>query len=311
MEIDRRAIAALPWELRAEIEENLCRKDFLPSEIAQVERACQAILEQQARERQGTAGPTSGKGAKPNGSRNLSLTAPGRTSDKIGSLFGLSGRTLEKIAAVCEAAEAEPERFGKLAEDMDRNGRVNGPFKRLCNMRDAERIRAEPSPLPNGQWRVGVVDVGWPSEPDDPDPAPRGYWPFATMSLEAVAALKIGELFLENAVLWFWATSFHMRFAYPILEAWGFDQAPAILTWDKGRPGRGQRLLGQTEHCIMGLRGKPTTTLTNQTTLLRARAPKPLGRKPPEFYAMVEALCPAPGYLDIFSRYRHNDKWTC
>jgi N6-adenosine-specific RNA methylase IME4 len=61
----------------------------------------------------------------------------------------------------------------------------------------------------------------------------------------------------------------------------------------------------------MAIRGNPPITLTNQTTLLRAPAPKPLGRKPPDFYAMVESLCPAPGYLDIFSRYRHSDRWTC
>ena len=33
--------------------------------------------------------------------------------------------------------------------------------------------------------------------------------------------------------------------------------------------------------------------------------------KPPEFYDFVESLCPAPRYADLFSRYRHNDKWDC
>ena len=62
----------------------------------------------------------------------------------------------------------------------------------------------------------------------------------------------------------------------------------------------------------MAIRGNPVVTLTNQTTLLLAPTPKgPLGRKPPEFYAMVERLCPAPRYLDLFSRYQHNDTWDC
>jgi hypothetical protein len=26
---------------------------------------------------------------------------------------------------------------------------------------------------------------------------------------------------------------------------------------------------------------------------------------------LVESLCPAPRYADLFSRYRHNDKWDC
>jgi len=33
--------------------------------------------------------------------------------------------------------------------------------------------------------------------------------------------------------------------------------------------------------------------------------------KPPEFYDLVESLCPAPRYADLFSRYRHNEKWDC
>jgi N6-adenosine-specific RNA methylase IME4 len=65
-----------------------------------------------------------------------------------------------------------------------------------------------------------------------------------------------------------------------------------------------------TEHCIMAVRGRPTVTLTNQTTLLRAPA-RGHSVKPPEFYDLVESLCPAPRYADLFSRYRHNDKWDC
>jgi hypothetical protein len=43
-------------------------------------------------------------------------------------------------------------------------------------------------------------------------------------------------------------------------------------------------------------------TLTNQTTLLRAAVRKPLASKPAEFYELVESLCPAPRYLELFSR---------
>jgi N6-adenosine-specific RNA methylase IME4 len=74
--------------------------------------------------------------------------------------------------------------------------------------------------------------------------------------------------------------------------------------------GMGDWLRGQTEHCIMAVRGKPIVTLTNQTTLLHAPV-RAHSQKPPEFYDFVEKLCPAPRYADLFSRYRHNDKWDC
>src|SRR4051794_39948918 len=79
-------------------------------------------------------------------------------------------------------------------------------------------------------------------------------------------------------------------------------------TWGKDRFGYGHWLRERTEHCIMAVRGKPTITLTNQSTWLDA----PMRRhseKPEEFYAMVGSLCPAPAYLDLFAR-KARPGWT-
>ena len=100
-----------------------------------------------------------------------------------------------------------------------------------------------------------------------------------------------------------------MREAFTALDAWGFTQK-TILTWAKDRMGMGDWLRGQTEHCLMAVRGKPIVELTNQTTLLRG-AVRGHSQKPIEFYDLVERLCPAPRYAYLFSRYRHNEKWDC
>jgi N6-adenosine-specific RNA methylase IME4 len=307
MEIDSTVLASLPLALRIEIEENALRKELTQSELAEQQERILAALRKRTQQGRRTdlEGATSGK-AFPQ--------VEARATDVVGRLFGESRKQVEKRLAVAKAAREEPDRYGKLAAAMDHRGRVDGPYRRLLNMRQAEQIRAEPPPLPDGQWRVGVVDVPWPSEPDDPDPAERGYWTFATMSIESLCArIDIAARLHADSVLWFWTTNLHMRHAYTILDAWGFRAEPTILTWGKPQPGRGKRLLGQTEHAIMAIRGNPVITLTNQSTLLLAPIPKPrtLARKPPEFYAMVESLCPAPGFVDIFSRYKHSARWTC
>ena len=56
---------------------------------------------------------------------------PGKTRDRIGARAGVSGRTVEKIAEVCEAAEAEPEKFGHLVEEMDRTGKIGEVHRKL------------------------------------------------------------------------------------------------------------------------------------------------------------------------------------
>src|SRR5260221_65339 len=98
------------------------------------------------------------------------------------------------------------------------------------------------------------------------------------MSIEQMCVLPVASIMHEDSILWMWTTNAFMRHAYTVLDAWGFKDK-TILTWDKGRFGTGDYLHGQTEHCIMAVRGKPTVELTNQTTLLRAPArehsPKP------------------------------------
>jgi N6-adenosine-specific RNA methylase IME4 len=286
---------------RGEYAENAARKDFTPSEAVAIMRALEPLEREAAQKRMRAGRP----------SENCS-EGNGNALDKIAKATGMHRTTLAKAEAVVDAAEAEPEKYGKLLAAMDKTGRVNGPYRRLCNVRQAELIRAEPPPLPmGGPYRVVTCDVPWPSEPDDPDPSHRGYWPFPTMSITELCALDVASILHADSVLWFWTTNFHMRHAYTVLDAWRFHQTPTILTWAKDRAGRGQRLLGQTEHAIMAVRGKPVLTLTDQTTLLRAPVRKPLGRKPPEFYDLVEKLCPAPRFADMFSRYRHNDRWDC
>ncbi len=100
-------------------------------------------------------------------SANLAQGQNGTTRDKVNAhVRGFLNRgrtTLAKAEELVAAAEAEPEKFGKLVEDMDRTGRVNAPYQRLKVIRQPIQIRAEPPPLPDrGPYRVIVCDPPWP-----------------------------------------------------------------------------------------------------------------------------------------------------
>jgi N6-adenosine-specific RNA methylase IME4 len=69
----------------------------------------------------------------------------------------------------------------------------------------------------------------------------------------------------------------------------------------------GDWLRGQSEHCLMATHGKPIVHLTNQTTILRGPV-RAHSQKPDEFYALVEKLCPAPRYCELFSR-QYRERW--
>jgi N6-adenosine-specific RNA methylase IME4/ParB-like chromosome segregation protein Spo0J len=283
-----------------EYAENAVRKDFTLSEAVAIKRALEPLERASAKARMGSP-------------EKFSDLNKGNALDKVAKATGVHRTTLAKAEAIVDAAEAEPERFGRLLADMDRTGRVNGVFRRLKVARQAEQIRAEPPPLPGkGPYRVACVDFPWPYEERQGDPSHRAVHPYPTMSIEQILAASgwLSPLMHEDAVLWLWCTNYYLvRYAAPVLDALGFSEK-TILTWVKPHFGCGDWLRGQTEHCLMAVRGEPTVTLTNESTVLYAPA-RGHSAKPSEFYDLVERLCPASRWLDVFSRRRHNDKWDC
>ena len=212
------------------------------------------------------------------------------------------------------AAEAEPKKHGKLLAALDRTGLVNGVFRRLKVAKQAEIIRAGPLPLPNrGPYPCVVVDFPWADDTGRyDDPSHRLVTPYPSMTLEEICAFPLTSILAPDAVVWLWATNYHVSRGIhnTVLDAHVL-QPKQMLTWGKPHIGGGDWLRGQTEQCIMATFGKAVVTLTNQSTLLLAPPRKGNGHslKPREFYDLVELLCPAPRYADLFSRYRHNDRW--
>jgi N6-adenosine-specific RNA methylase IME4 len=288
--------------VRGEHDENVMRQDFLPSEVVAIARVLEPAARQAAKERQqatqlasstrgGKAVSGEGKLPPPNGR--------GKTRDVIAAHVGISGRTLEKAATVISAAEREPDKFASLVVEMDRTRRVNGVYRKLVTLQQAEIITREPPPLPVGPFRVIVADPPWEYEKRLADSTHRGTLPYPSMTLDEIKALPIHRLAADDAVLWLWTTNAHMRVAFDVVAAWGFAHK-TILTWGKQRMGVGDWLRGQTEHCILAVRGRPVITLTNQTTVLYGAA-REHSRKPDEFYTMVESLCPG-AKVELFAR---------
>jgi N6-adenosine-specific RNA methylase IME4 len=129
---------------------------------------------------------------------------------------------------------------------------------------------------------------------------------YPTMTVREIGAVKVPAD--DNCIVWLWTTNAFMRQAYQVLDAWGF-QDKTILTWVKNRIGVGNWLRGQTEHCILAVKGRPVVQLTNQSTVLHAPG-REHSRKPEEFYRLVEGLCPARVRLELFAREKR-EGWTC
>jgi ParB-like chromosome segregation protein Spo0J len=147
--------------LLAERDENIERKDFIPSEAHAMAKRLEPFEREAAKERQAKAGPSDGKGAKASASEKFS-TPVGRASDKVASAVGLSRPTLRKIEAVIQAAEENPEKYKPVAEEMDRTGKVDRAAKQVVRMKALEGgpIPAEEAKHePGWRWSKAFHDL--------------------------------------------------------------------------------------------------------------------------------------------------------
>lgn len=133
---------------------------------------------------------------------------------------------------------------------------------------------------------------------------------YPTMSVDAIAALPVGELAADDSAhLYLWTINRYVEDAYSVARAWGFTPS-TLLTWCKAPMGSG---LGgafgiSTEHVLFCWRGRAATRrATTRTTWFRWKRPyddrgKPMhSGKPEAFYDLVREASPGP-YLELFAR---------
>ena len=220
------------------------------------------------------------------------------TKKELARTASVSHDTIHKVKVI--AAKATEEVKQKLRENHPGTS-INREYKAIVQAeRKAEQVEAVKSAkLPEGKFHVIVADPPWAYESRAEDTSHRAANPYPSMTGEQIKDMAVGDRAHGNCILWLWTTNAFMVQAHEVAEAWGF-KVKTILTWAKDRMGTGDWLRGQTEHCLMCVRGKPPVTLTNQTTLLNGPM-REHSRKPDEFYRLVEALCPGMK-CELFSR---------
>jgi ParB-like chromosome segregation protein Spo0J len=138
--------------LRAERDENMVRKDFTPTEAVAIGRALEP-MEREAAQARMMAGQPSVKFTE----------GKGQSLDKVAAAVGMSRPTYAKAAAVVDAAEREPERFGDLAAKMDESGMVDKAHKEMVvreRQAERERLMQEIAAVPQSErWHVEQADI--------------------------------------------------------------------------------------------------------------------------------------------------------
>ncbi|MCP4538505.1 MAG: ParB N-terminal domain-containing protein [Chloroflexi bacterium] len=289
--------------VKGEFAENAMRKDFLPSEINAIRKAMEPIEKAAAKERMSEGGKV-GKVSTP----------PGKARDKIGSMAGVSGRTVEKIAKVVEAVETDPEQFGGLVEEMDKTGKVDAAYRKVQRARKVKAIAEktmEQTPL-NGHPNYPVIyaDPPWQNVVWGADTghgkSPENH--YDTMTLDDIKALPIPAE--DDAVLFMWTTANRAHWAMVVLASWGFEYRTQIV-WDKVKIGTGRWVRDRHELLYIAVKGKglPAPSPGDQPDSVLAIPKGKHSAKPEEFRAIIDACYPGVTKLEMFHRGDAPDGW--
>lgn len=225
---------------------------------------------------------------------------------KAAAMMNVSPRTVATVKAIeREAPELMPKLESGEMTAHEAHKQIKKKNREEFIEKQVKEIESNLFIPPDGKFNVIVIDPPWPYGTEyDPD-GRRSASPYPEMSLDEIGAIELPAA--DDCILWLWTTHKFMRYSFALLDSWGFRDV-AILTWIKDRMGIGSWLRSQSEFCIMGVKGKPTINLTNQTTVINGPL-REHSRKPDEFYSMVESLSPGGYKLDYFSR-KERDGWV-
>lgn len=160
-----------------------------------------------------------------------------------------------------------------------------------------------------------MADPPWPYETWSEKGADRSaIQHYDTMSIDEIAALPIGKLAADDAILHLWTISTQLPAALRVIAAWGFTFKKIGFIWTKTvddgsarKMGNGKWTRDEAEVCLLATRGNPQRLDAGVRQTLDA----PLGEhseKPDEFRQRIERLTGGP-YLELFGR-KATAGWT-
>jgi N6-adenosine-specific RNA methylase IME4 len=133
---------------------------------------------------------------------------------------------------------------------------------------------------------------------------------YATLDLAALCGLPVEDIAAPNACLFLWATNPLLPEAIAVMTAWGFKYKSVAFTWIKTNRksggyffGLGRWTRGNSEVCLLGVKGKPKRVNAGVSSLIVAPVMRH-SAKPPEARDRIVKLCGDLPRIELFARER-------
>lgn len=139
---------------------------------------------------------------------------------------------------------------------------------------------------------------------------------YNTMSIEEICNLPVNQIADKNCILFLWATYPKMQEAMKVIETWGFTYKTIGFQWIKLNKneigcyfGLGRWTRGNTEPCLIAVKGKPKRISASISQLVFAPITKHSEKPPVVRKKIIELIGDLPR-IELFAR-QQADGWDC
>lgn len=229
----------------------------------------------------------------------------GKSIEIVAKKVGLSSTTMMRGKVVMEKA---PEHL----KERLRNGKVS--INSIYNVITRKERNLPKTELPNGSWSVVMIDL--PIKFNDEGVRGSSSNNYETMTIQEckdgmINGKDIRNLFSPDCIIFAWFQASTIFYAKDIFESWGFEPVTNKI-WDKDIARTGTWQDNRHEHLVMARKGNMPIPAERLQSIIKTRPETHIhSKKPIIFYQMIEKMYPSRKYLDLFSRYKHNENWTC
>jgi N6-adenosine-specific RNA methylase IME4 len=154
------------------------------------------------------------------------------------------------------------------------------------------------------KYRTILADPPWQQKLTGKRIRPKGgqppSLPYATMRLDEICSLPVGEYAAEDCHCWLWTTNAFLESGFAVMRSWGFKYL-APIHWIKPS-GTGNYVIHRSQTLLLGYRSRCIFDRKRYfPNLVFTGDPVRHSQKPEPFYGLIERVSHEPR-LELFAR---------
>ena len=221
--------------------------------------------------------------------------------------------TLENIG-VTKNQSSKWQRIASIPEDkfetylsVQKELSTSGAISLAKNIEREKKSEETVTPKIEGKYRVIYADPPWKYDADFMDKYGHAKSHYATMDMDELCALPIKDIAMPDSVLFMWVTSPKLHWAFPIMNAWGFEYKTSFV-WNKIKHNFGHYNSVRHEFLLIGGRGSSTPDSRELHDSVVSIERLKHSEKPEYFRNLIDILYTSGDRIELFGR-RTAENW--